>query len=78
MTLRPIPEPSIGTHPFNKRRNDNGIAEWELEQSVYGCVQQNEHSQVPLPNRLSHFINDVVVSAEGVTKLLKDLNHLRL
>ena len=35
---------------------------------------QNEHSQVPLPNRSAPFMNDIVVSAVGVTKLLKGLN----
>ena len=35
---------------------------------------KNEHSQVPLPNRSAPFMNDIVVSAVGVTKLLKGLN----
>ena len=35
---------------------------------------KNEHSQVPLPNRLAPFMNDIVVSAVGVTKRLKGLN----
>ena len=35
---------------------------------------QNEHSQVPLPNRSAPFINDIVISVVGVTKRLKSLN----
>ena len=34
----------------------------------------DEHSQVPLPNRSAPFMNDIVVSVVGVTKLLKGLN----
>ena len=34
---------------------------------------KNEHTQVALPNRSAPFMNDVV-SAVGVTKLLKGLN----
>ena len=35
---------------------------------------KNENSQVPPPNRSAPFMNDIVVSAVGVTKLLKGLN----
>ena len=35
---------------------------------------KNEHSQVPLSNRSTPFMNDIVVSAVGITKLLKGLN----
>ena len=35
---------------------------------------KNEQSQVPLPNRSAPFMNDIVDSAVGVTKLLKGLN----
>ena len=34
---------------------------------------KNENSQVPLPNRSAPFMNDIVVSVLGVTKLLKGL-----
>ena len=66
--------------PPLKRRNGNGVAESELEQAdEFNCqftdvFNKNEHSQVPLPNRLAPFMNDIVVSATGVTKLLKGLN----
>ena len=35
---------------------------------------KNEHSQVTLPNRLTTFMNDIVVPAVGITKRLKGLN----
>ena len=35
---------------------------------------KNEHSQVPLLDRSAPFIDDIVVSKDGVTKLLKGLN----
>ena len=66
--------------PPLKRINGNGVAESELEQAeefngqFADMFNKNEHSQVPLPNRSAHFMNDIVVSAVGVTKLLKDLN----
>ena len=34
---------------------------------------KNEHSQTPLPNRSGPFMNDIVVSAVGVTKFFKGL-----
>ena len=33
-----------------------------------------EYSQVPLLDRSAPFIEDIVVTKEGLTKLLKDLN----
>ena len=66
--------------PPLKRRNGNVLLKSELEQAdVFNgqftdVFNKNEHSQVPLPNRLAPFMNDTVVSAVGVTKLLKDLN----
>ena len=35
---------------------------------------KTEHSQVPLLNRKAPFMENIVVSKESVTKLLKDLN----
>ena len=66
--------------PSLKRRNGNGVAESELELAdefngqFTDVFNKNEHSQVPLPNRSAPFMNDIVVSAVGVTKLLKGLN----
>ena len=68
-----------GIQPL-KRRNGNGVAESELEQAdEFNCqftdvFNKNEHNQVPLPNRSVPFMNDIFVSAVGITKLLKDLN----
>ena len=66
--------------PPLKRRNGNGVDKSELEQAdgftgqFTDVFNKNGHSQVPLPNRSAPFMNDIVVSAEGVTKLLKGLN----
>ena len=63
-----------------KRRNCNGVAESELEQAdefngqFTDVFNKKEHSQVLLPNRSAPFMNDIVVSATGVTKLLEGLN----
>ena len=68
-----------GIPPLN-RRNGNGVAESELEQAdefngqFTDVFNKNEISQVSLPNRSAPFMNDIVVSAVGVTKLLKGLN----
>ena len=65
--------------PLLMRRNGNGVAESELEQAdefngqFTDVFNKNEHSQVQLPNRLAPFKNVIVVSAAGVTKLLKGL-----
>ena len=66
--------------PPLKRRNGNRVAESELEQAdefngqFMDVFSKTEHSQVPLPNLSTPFMNDFVVSAVGVTKLLKCLN----
>ena len=38
---------------------------------------KNEHTQVPLVDRSAPFMNDIVISKEGVIKLLKGLNPSR-
>ena len=35
---------------------------------------KNEHTQVPLLDRSAPFMNDIVISKDGVIKLLKGLN----
>ena len=63
-----------------ERRNGNEVAKSEMEQAdefsgqFTDVFNKNEHSQVPLPNRSAPFMNDSVVSAVGVTKLLIGLN----
>ena len=65
----------IISHP-----NGNGVAESEVEQAdefngqCTDVFNKNEHSKVSLPNRSAPFMNNIVVSAVGVTELLKDLN----
>ena len=35
---------------------------------------KNEHTQVPLLDRSAPFMNDIIISKDGVSKLLKSLN----
>ena len=88
--LKLIQETSSGTYMVNrktlnvshhfKRRNGNGVAESELEQAdefngqFKDVFNKNEYSQAPLRNRSAPYMNDIVVLAEVVTKLLKGLN----
>ena len=37
-------------------------------------LNKNEHTQVPLLDRSAPFMNDIVISKDGVIKLLKGLN----
>ena len=89
MTLRQIPETSIGTLIVKrtrkvslKRRNGSDLAESELEQAeefkgqFTDVFNKSENNQVPPPppgNRSAPFMEDIHVSAEGVTKLLRAL-----
>ena len=63
-----------------KKRNGSGVAQSESEDAAEfngqftGVFTKSEYSQVPLPDRSAPFIEDIVVTKEGVTKLLKDLN----
>ena len=68
-----------------KRRNGSGLAESELEQAdefngqLTGVLNRSEHTQqIPIPSRSAPFMEDIHVSAEGVTKLLKGLNPRKL
>ena len=68
-----------GTPPL-KRRNGNGVAKSDLEKAeefngqLPDVFNKNEHTQVPLLDRSAPFMDDIVVSKDGVTKLLKSLN----
>ena len=63
-----------------KKRNGRGLAESDFEKAgefngqFTDVFTKTEHSQVPLLNRKAPFMEDIVVSKEGVTKLLKGLN----
>ena len=63
--------------------NGNGVAQSNLEMAeefngqFTDVFNKNEHAQVPLLDRPAHFMDDIVVSKDGVTKLLKGLNPLK-
>ena len=65
---------------FLKRRNGNGVAQSDLEKAeefngqFTDVFNKNEHTQVPLLDRSAPFMDDSVVSKDGVTELLKGLN----
>ena len=59
------------THPL-KKRNGIGLAESDFEKA--DVFTKTEDSRVPLLNRKAPFMEDIVVSKEGVTKLLKGFN----
>ena len=66
--------------PPLKRKNGKGVAQSDLEKAEEFSGQftdvfnKNEHTQVPLLDRSAPFMNDIVVSKDGVIKLLKGLN----
>ena len=87
--LRHTPETSIGTSivrkdtqgiPPLKRKNGKGVAQSDLEKAekfngqFTDVFSKNEHIQVPLLDRSAPFMNDFVVSKDGVIKLLKGFN----
>ena len=66
--------------PSLKRKNGKGVAQSDLEkaeefngQFTY-VFNKNEHTQVPLLDWSAPFMDGIVVSKEGVIKLLKGLN----
>ena len=67
--------------PILKRKNGKGVARSNLEKAeefngqFTDVFNKNEHTQVPLLDRSAHFMDDIVVSKDGVMiKLLKGLN----
>ena len=88
--LRQTPEISIGTSinqkkdtqgiPPLKRKIGKGVAHSDLEKAeefngqFTDVFNKNEHTQVPLLDRSAPFMNDIVISKDGVIKLLKGLN----
>ena len=85
--LRQTPETSIGTLivrkkdtqgiPPLKRKYGKGVAQSNLEKAeefngqFTDVFNKNEHIQVPFLDRSAPFMNDIVISKEGVIKLLK-------
>ena len=63
-----------------KKRQGGGLAQSDLEKAsgfngqFTDVFTKSEHSQVPLLDRSDPFMKDIVVTKEGVTKLLKGLN----
>ena len=66
--------------PPLKRKNGKGVAQSDLEKAeefngqFTDVFNKNEHTQVPLLDRSAPFMNDIVVSKDGLIKLLKGLN----
>ena len=87
--LRQTLDTSIGTSivrkstqciPTLKRRNGNEVAQSDLETAeefngqFTDVFNKNEYTQVPLLDRSAPFMDEIVVSKDWVTKLLKVLN----
>ena len=66
--------------PPLKRRGGTGITASEIEQAeefngqFTDVFNKSDHIEVPFLSRSAPFMDDIVVSNEGVTKLLKGLN----
>ena len=66
--------------PPLKRKNRKAVAQSDREKAeefngqFTDVFNKNEHTQVPLLDRSSPFMNDIAVSKDGVIKLLKGLN----
>ena len=66
--------------PPLKRKNGKGVAQSSLEKAeefngqFTDVFNKNEHTQVSLLDRAAPFMDDIVVSKDGVIKLLKGLN----
>ena len=62
-----------------KKRQGSGLAQSDFEKAsefnghFTDVFTKSEHSQVPLLDRSAPFMEDIVVTKEGVTKLLKGL-----
>ena len=72
-------EDNRGVPPL-KRRGGTGITASEIEQAeefngqLTDVFNKNDHSELSFLSRSAPFMDDIVVSNEGVTKLLKGLN----
>ena len=88
--LRQTTETSIGTlivrkkHPrysTPEKKERKGCCSVGLEKAeefngqFTDVFNKNEHTQVPLLDRSAPFMNNIVISKDGVIKLLKGLNH---
>ena len=63
-----------------KKRQGSGLAQSDFEKAsefngqFADVFTKSEHSQIPLLDRSAPFMENIVVTKEGVTKLLKGLN----
>ena len=70
--------------PPLKRKNGKGVAQLDLEKAeelngqFTDVFNKNEHTQVPFLDRSAPFMNDIVISKEGVIKLLNSWTLLKL
>ena len=66
--------------PPLKKRKGGGVVQSKSEKAAElngqftDVYSKSEYSQVPLLDRSAPFMEDIVVTKEGVTKLLKGLN----
>ena len=66
-----------GIIPPLKRRNGNGLAQSDIGKAedfngkFTDVFNKNEHTQVPLLDRSAPFMDDIIVSKDSVTTLLK-------
>ena len=66
--------------PPLKRKNGKGVVQSDLEKAedfngqFTDVLNKDEHTQVPLLDRSAPFMNDIVISKDGIIKLLKGLN----
>ena len=66
MTFKKCSESSVAQSDLEKAEEFNG--------QFKGVFNKEEHSQIPLLDRSASFMDNICVSKEGVTKLLKELN----
>ena len=66
--------------PLLKRKNGKGVAQSDFEKAeefngqFTDVFNKNEHTQAPLLDMSAPFMDDIVVSKDGVIKLLNGLN----
>ena len=78
--IRLLLEPWSDCSSSPEKKEWKGFAQSDLEKAeefngqFTDVFNKNEHTQVPLLDMSAPFMNDIVVSKDGVIKLLKGLN----
>ena len=76
--LRQTPETYISTSIVRTKDTQGEMERVFLRRQRNGqftdVFNKHEHTQIPLLERSAPFMDDIVVSKDGVTKLLKGLN----